>query len=74
MNSFYYIFSTQENHKIKNKAEMKKKGNKMKQHEINFIKEGDRMKRARHGAWDEVRHSYPDPIGLIPYMNIKQDG
>ena len=32
------------------------------------------MKRARRGAWDEVSHSYPDPIGLIPYMNIKQDG
>lgn len=53
---------------------MKKKGNKMKQHEMNFIKEGDRMKRAQHGAWDEVSHSYPDPIGLIPYMHINQDG
>ena len=61
MNSFYYIFSTQENHKIKNKAGMKKKGNKMKQHEMNFIKEEDRMKRARHGAWDEVSYRIQIP-------------
>lgn len=70
MNSFYYIFSTQENHKIKNKAGLKKKGNKMnetewnmkmKQHEMNFIKEGDRMKRARHGAWDEVSYRIQIP-------------
>lgn len=50
----------------------KKKRNKRKLHEMNFIKEGDRMKRARHGAWDEVSHSYPDPIGLISYVNIKK--
>ena len=40
---------------------MKKKGNKMKQHEINFIKEGDRMKRARHGVWDEVSYRIQIP-------------